>query len=267
MLKKCLYILLLISSCKLPEEKLEDEVADTNSDTTTIKTSNEYAAVKDDTLLQPLPVPKKIKKPSGIYRTTLPYDETSQMEQTIAFYNNYTFQLEEKYTINKKDSIVTTQGNWSPSDGYIWIYKEQVMRGRYIWKGDTLQYLSPRFKKKYSMHSIKDALENNVWRNKKKEGIVVFGIGNEPFWSIEVNNKDSVSFLLSEWPAPVTLKIDSLNNTPESIIYLAHKDSIQLKLTVFPLFCNDGMSDFMYRNKVKIQYNNQTYSGCGILYK
>ena len=141
------------------------------------------------------------------------------------------------------------------------------MRGRYSWKGDTLQYLNPRFKKKYSMHILNDVLENKVWRNKKKEGIIVFGIGNEPFWSVEVNNKDSVSFLLSEWPKAVTLKIDSLTNTPESIIYLAQKDSIQLTLTVFPFFCNDGMSDFVYRNKVKIQYNNQTYNGCGILYK
>ena len=151
MIKKCFYIFLFFSSCTLPEEKPEEEVAETNSDTTIIKTSNEYTAVVDDTMSPPLPAPKKIKKPSGIYQTTFPYDETSQLEQTIAFYNNYTFQLEEKFIINKKDSIVTTQGNWSPSDGDIWIYKDQVMRGRYIWKGDTLQYLNPRFKKKYSI--------------------------------------------------------------------------------------------------------------------
>ena len=117
------------------------------------------------------------------------------------------------------------------------------------------------------MNHLQEAAQNKAWRNKGKEGIVVFGIGNEPFWNIELNNKDSISFLLSEWKHPLRMKIDSSFNDNDGIAYTAHRDSVQIRVTVFPHFCSDGMSDFIYRNKVKVQYNQQVYNGCGMVYK
>jgi hypothetical protein len=218
----------------------------------------------EDTGLE-IPKPPAIKNPSGFYKGLLPYSDTSKMEQTVQFFNNNTYRLQEKYS-GKKDSVVITEGTWMPSNGFIWLYKEQVARGRYKWKGDTLQYFNPPTKKTYTMHPLDDVLGNVVWQDKKKEGAVLYAIGNEPFWSVEYDNKDTVSFQLSDWKSPLKLKLTENTTSNDTTFYLAQADSVQLKIMVLPYFCTDGMSDYVYRNKIQVQYNHQTYRGCGVLY-
>lgn len=264
-MRKLFFLLLIFyTACTLPEKKKENQLSK-KPDTTIIETNNYAAATKDTVTSIALPAVRKIKSPTGIYQTILPSE--NKVEQTIEFNSDLTYQLQEKYFTEKKDSVVITEGTWTPSDGFIWLYKDQVVRGRYKWKGDTLQYFSPVVKKGFSMNRLQDAERNAAWRNKGKQGIVVFGLGNEPFWNVELTNKDSLSFLLSEWEHPLRMKIDSSFNDNDSIAYTAHRDSVQIRVTIFPHFCSDGMSDFIYRNKVKVQYNQQVYTGCGIVYK
>lgn len=266
-----LFILLLLfffAACTLPEKKRENQLSksrDTAADTSIIETSNAYTAAVDTASTVALPAVRKIKAPSGIYQAVFPLD--NKMEQTILFNKDLTYRLQEKYFIGKKDSVSITEGTWTPSDGFIWLYKDQIVRGRYKWKGDTLQYFSPQMKKNFSMSRLPDATENKAWRNKEKQGVLVFAVGNEPFWNIELNNRDSISFLLAEWEHPLQMKIDSSFTEGDGVAYIAHHDSAQLHVTVFPHFCSDGMSDFIYRNSVKVQYNQQVYSGCGIVYQ
>lgn len=202
----------------------------------------------------------EIKKPSGIYEFILPYEESGKILHTIAFYPG-TFRLQEEY-MDKKDSVVITEGTWMPSQGFIWLYKEQLVRGRYIWKGDTLQYFSPGLEKKFSLEKLTPASMNAVWRAKEKEGAVLYGIGTEPFWSVEVSKHDSAVLSMPEWTAPLRVKLSSTSLTKDSTVYLAASDS--LHIVVFPYFCSDGMSDFTYSNKVTVRYKGQIYKGCGI---
>jgi len=229
-----------------------------DADTIADKSFDTEAAIK--------PVIEHIRNPSGIYQTVLPYLDSVKIEQTVKFYDNNTYQLQEKF-LPEKDSVVITTGTWTPSNGFIWLYNDQVVRGRYKWKGNTLQYFDPPNKKSYSMNKLNDVLDNNVWKNKKAEGVILFGIGNEPFWSVEFNNKDTISFLLSDWTGPVKMKLTRTTNASDTTIYLAQNDSAQLKLMVLPYFCSDGMSDNVYQNKVQVQYNHKTYNGCGVVYK
>ena len=92
-----------------------------------------------------------------------------------------------------------TTGNWAPSNGYIWLYKDQVVYSRYTWSGNQLQYFSPVLKKNWGMRHLQDVLQTKTWQNKKGEGAIVFAIGTEPFWSAEVNDRDSIFFQLSDW--------------------------------------------------------------------
>lgn len=255
-------ILICYTACTLPEKKSK-QVSE-KSDTTVIETHDNYAAALDSSYSIPLPVIKKMKLPDGIYRVT---NANNKSEQTIAFNSDLTFLLQEKYANADKDSVVTTKGTWMPSDGFIWLYKEQVARGKYKWKGDTLQYFSPVLKKSLSMHHLEDAVQNVAWKNKGNEGVVLLGVGNEPFWNVELNNKDSLSFSIADWDHPIKLKVDSSFSNTDSIGYLAKNDSTQIRVTIFPHFCSDGMSDFVYRNKIKVQLNQKAYKGCAILYK
>jgi uncharacterized membrane protein len=259
--------LIFYTACSLPEEKKAKGLSE-KSNTTIMETSDANTAndaSSDSSNFISLPVVQKIKSPGGIYRTVLPLK--NKIEQTIAFNSDLTYQLQEKYFDGEKDSVVFTEGTWTPSDGFIWLYKDQIASGRYKWKLDTLQYYSPLLKKNFSMHHLNDATQNAAWKNKGKAGIILFGTGNEPFWNIEISKKDSIVFSLAEWKQPVKIKIDSSFHSIDSTGYIAGKDSTQIRVTIFPHFCSDGMSDFVYRNKVKVQYNHQAYAGCGIVYK
>jgi uncharacterized membrane protein len=259
--------LLLLAACRLPEEK-QLEAMESDPDTTVMKTSNSYSAAADTLTRQPIPRPRPVKKPTGIYQTTLPFDEGVTIEQTVAFQPDNNFVLQEKYRGNNKDSVVVTEGSWSPSDGFIWLYsKDQVVRGRYVWKDNILHWVSPPQHKNFPMHQLKDVLENSAWQNKPSQGVVLFGTGTEPFWTVSLTRTDSLSFLLADWEKPLTLRLDSSSTKEGYTAYTAGNDSLKLKLTVYPQFCTDGMSDFVYRNRIRLQYNSQVYNGCGIVYK
>lgn len=263
MYRPALAILLFFSACTLPAEREAKEAA-AKKDTATVIHTTDVNAAGVDTGSIPIPVVPKIKKPAGIYQAVLPLND--KIEQTIVFNPDLTYRLEEKY-IDRKDSIVITEGNWTPSDGFIWLYKDQVVRGRYKWEGNTLQYYSPQLKKAISMTRLQDANQNVAWRNKGRQGITMLGIGNEPFWSVEHTKADTISFLLSEWDHPLKIKVKSFFSTHDSLGYVAQNDSAQIRVTVFPHFCNDGMSDYTYQNKIKVVYNQQVYNGCAIIYR
>ncbi|RYZ25537.1 MAG: hypothetical protein EOO10_18010 [Chitinophagaceae bacterium] len=201
-----------------------------------------------------------IKRPSGIYEFVLPYQNDQKILHTIAFYAG-TYRLQEEY-IGKKDSVVITEGTWSPSQGYIWLYKEQLVRGRYVWKGDTLQYFNPGSATKFSLAKLSPATSNPVWRDKEKQGVILFGVGNEPFWSVEVSRHDSVVLSMPEWTSPLRVKLSSTSLNRDSTVYTADEDS--LRIVVLPYFCSDGMSDFTYSNKVSVTYKGRVYQGCGV---
>jgi uncharacterized membrane protein len=219
-------------------------------------TDNSFAK---DTTTDIVPVVRPTKKPSGIYRFLSPYEGSQKILHTIAFYPG-TYRLQEEYP-GKKDSIVVTEGTWAPSEGVIWLYKDQIVRGRYTWKGDTLQYYSPRLKKNFSMAKLSPVTANKIWQTKKGGGTLLYGVGNEPFWSVEVNNQDSIVLNMPDWNTPLRVKMTATDIARDSTVYAAPNDS--LHITVYPFFCNDGMSDFLYTRKVKMTYKGQTYKGCG----
>ena len=249
----------LLTACQLPAEKRAKKIEQRISDNTQIHAVDSNLAVDTSTPITPVPVEPKVKSPKGIYQVSLPME--GGVEHTVAFYSNNTYQLQEKY---KNDSVVITTGNWSPSNGYIWLYKDQVVYSRYTWSGNQLRYFSPVLKKNWGMRHLQDVLQTKTWQNKKGEGVIVFAIGNEPFWNAEVNDKDSISFQLADWATGLKLKLLSSENNKDSAVFIAQNDSTSLRLVVFPYFCSDGMSDMIYKNRIRLQYNNKVYTGCGV---
>ena len=248
------------------DEPVEKSVTPTGSDngagnhtSKALDTSSSFA--KDTTSHASFTVPE-IKKPSGIYQFELPYEGKGRITHTIAFYPN-SFHLEEEYS-NTKDSVVVTEGTWTPSQGFIWLYKEQLVRGRYVWKGDTLQYFNPRLNKKFSMTKLTPASANPVWQTLKKQGAVLYGVGTEPFWSVEVKKQDSIILSMPDWTEPLRVKFSSTKRENKNTVYTAATDSLQV--TVLPYFCSDGMSDFTYSSKILISYKGRRFEGCGVVF-
>jgi len=181
--------------------KTADTAHNTLTQVSATNTENSFA--KDTESLAAPPV-QMTPRPSGVYRFLMPYEQGKKILHTIAFYPT-TYRLQEEYP-GRKDSVVITEGTWAASEGFIWLYKDQILRGRYTWKGDTLQYYSPRLKQRFSMTQLSPAAANETWQTKKKEGMLVYGVGNEPFWSVEVSDKDSMVLSMPDWKAPLSVK-------------------------------------------------------------
>lgn len=256
----------LISACGNNDAEVTENSRTTSSTNTTAaatptvsnNTNPSFATDTDTIEATTVPV---MKRPAGIYQFLMPHGETKVLH-TVAFYPG-TFRLQEEYT-EKRDSVITTKGTWSPSQGFIWLYKEQLVQGRYSWKGDTLQYFSPAMKKSFSMTKLTPADNNTAWQEKRKGGAVLFAVGTEPFWSIEVNKSDTLIFSSPEWTSPLKIKLSQKSRTTDSTLFGSAQDSMQV--AVYPFFCNDGMSDFIYTNKISVTYKGRVYEGCGQLF-
>lgn len=231
-----------------------------------LSSSSDNQLAKADTPYSEAPSLRSMKKPSGIYRFTMPYNNKWKIQHTVQF-TGAEFQLQEKYIGDKSDSIVISRGIWAPSDGYIWTYKDQLVRGRYKWQGETLVYFSPRLKKLFPMEKLPSAMNNKPVSEKRANGSRLYGVGTEPFWNIEANATDSISFMTADWKQPLKVKITNMMISGDSTIYHAIYDSVELRILSLPYFCSDGMSDFIYPNKILVQYNGKQYSGCGVLFR
>jgi len=254
--KTSLFCLLVLGACQLPAEKKAlalqklDTVRLQDPDTNEAKNTVELPPL-------PLPQPKKEKDPKGYYSVQLPGGAL----HTVRFGADHSYELEERY---KGDSIVSTQGNWSPSNGFIWLYKDQVVRARYRWNNGRLEYYDPATKKGLPLYERTEISRDAVWAAKKKEGIAFYGIGNEPFWSVSLFNTDSVQMILQDQQVKLFSKLQQLPSASDSLVFVA-ADSIRLTICNCP--CSDGMSDRIYPQAVQLHIKNQVYKGCGLRYR
>nr|MBA2746994.1 hypothetical protein [Flavisolibacter sp.] len=88
-----------------------------------------------------------------------------------------------------------------------------------------------------------------------------------PFWSIEGTRDSQLVFRLAEWETSRSFAMLRSSNANGSRIYEALNDSSSITLTILPRFCSDGMSDFIYPKMFQVVYNQQTYMGCGVIYR
>jgi hypothetical protein len=126
------------------------------------------------------------KSPGGFYQTMLPCTDCKGIEHTVVFNPDLTFRLEEKsWGKNKQTKI---EGRWHPNAGKIWLYKGDTVIARYTWQSDTLVYIHPDGNT-FMLQRLKPASDNKTWSAKGKAGLEFYGIGNEPFWKIEIDEQ------------------------------------------------------------------------------
>ncbi|HYH15336.1 MAG TPA: copper resistance protein NlpE N-terminal domain-containing protein [Flavisolibacter sp.] len=222
-------------------------------------TSQSYSA---KTITPPQPLPAKL--PQGFYRGVLPCEDCAGIEHTVYFLPNKTYVLEETNQ-GQSPAITKTTGSFNPSSGTIWAYKGQVVNARYTWGGDTLYYLMPN-KKRVALQKLMAATDNDAWRKKGKEGLAFYAVGNEPFWNLEIGPKSNLAFHQAEWAKPLQFTNAKLTTAGDSVVYTASSDTASLKAVIYNRFCSDGMSDYIYSNSLRVEYNGKTFTGCGIKY-
>jgi uncharacterized membrane protein len=203
--------------------------------------------------------------PEGFYGVTLPCTNCKGIEHTVLFNRDLSYRLEEKVLGN--GTPTKTEGAWKPVQGDIWLYKDSSVVAKYTWKGDTLNYIDLKSGVHIPLRPLPAALNVEAWQNRKSEGIEVFGVGNEPFWNISIDEQKRIVFTMADWPKPASFKPSKPVVSADSTVYQTGNDSAKLRVVVYNQFCSDGMSDNVYNHKVKVVYSNEIYHGCGMMYK
>ena len=227
--------------------------------------STSNAGVGNDTTTMTLDTfQTSTKTPNGIYQAILPCTDCKGVEHTVSFNPDLTYRLEEN-KIGKKAGLVKTSGNWRANQGKVILYKNDTVMARYTWQGDTLQYLKNEGSL-FSLRKVSPAADNPAWQKKGQAGVEFYGVGNEPFWNVEVDEEKAISFHLAEWSKPMRFPPSRPVIFPDSTVYITATDSVSLRLVILNEFCSDGMSDYIYTEKIKVVFRGQAYSGCGLRY-
>ena len=207
--------------------------------------------------------------PSGAYQGMFPCKGCEGIQQTILFNDDKTYRQEQ--LVWGKDAMAkTSMGTWQRKDGKIELSQNNktaiiLMKRMDTLYGVNINGIPVNDASKYILTKRKLAANNAAWNKKRSEGIDFTGLGNEPFWSLEIDNEKFIMFNLAGWRKPVIVPIEKPVTNKDSTFYLLKSDTTRWSVTIFPQFCSDGMSDYLYQYKVNVNYQGTLYKGCGIL--
>ncbi len=254
-----LFLLTIFNSCNEGGEQKTEYASDTT------KVQDTAITIKESVIGAELPD----SLPSGTYQGVFPCKGCEGIQQTIVFKDDKSYE-QEQVVWSKNSMPETSEGTWQLKDGKIELSQNNKTAISLIKRKDTLFGISingipVNDSYKYMLTKRKLASINPAWNKKRSEGIDFAGSGNEPFWNLEIDNEKFIQFKLADWKNPVTAPAEKPVVNNDSIFYNIKKDSSSWTITIFPQFCSDGMSDYLYQYKVTVNYEGILYKGCGIM--
>ena len=206
---------------------------------------------------------------SGAYQGMFPCKGCDGVQQTIIFNNDKSYK-QEQIIWGGNAMPKRSEGTWQQKNQWVELFQEGKTALILIKRKDTLfgidiNGVAINDSSKYMLTKRKLASANPIWNKKRTEGIDFAGLGNEPFWNLEIDNEKFILFKLADWKDPVIAPIQKPAVNKDSTFYKIEKDTTKWTITIFPQFCSDGMSDYLYQYKVVINYKGTIYRGCGIM--
>lgn len=198
--------------------------------------------------------------PEGAYQGMYPCKGCEGIQQTILFTPDKKYRLEE-LEWGKSSAPKKSEGIWEKKNGMVVMYQPGKPPLRFFLRKDSLFTDSLQ----YALVKRELAMINPSWKQKQIEGIDFIGVGNEPFWSLEIDNEKMIEFKLADWKKPIIVPAVKPSVTKDSTTYNLLSASNPLRITVHSRFCSDGMSDFLYQYKVEVTYKGILYKGCGVM--
>jgi uncharacterized membrane protein len=232
--------------------------------------ANTETASKDSATTQAPVVDSVALKTAGIYGGYVPCADCAGIITFLSLNADMTYKLEETY--HKKDEkVFRTASTWKMENGKVVLYDNDKVKLSFLPEGNKLWQLdhegnriSGNLGDKYVLNK-QDKADKGRLKEKADAGIDFIGHGNEPFWSVEIDKGNKITFSSPNLKEPVSVPyVESVmaNDTRE---YHIQSEATKLDITISPQFCSDGMSDFLYEYKVTVKYNKKDYSGCGTM--
>lgn len=209
--------------------------------------------------------------PTGFYQGMFPCKNCEGLQRTIMFAGNQ-FKMEE-LEWGKGLAPKKTEGTWQKVRGKFILSVNDKAMSEYRLIKDSLiniEHKGTRIPDSSSKHNVlfkkSTAPENLSWKKRKSEGIDIIGNGNDPFWSIEIDNEKLILFKLASSGKPVIVPIEKPVITRDSTFYsVVTEAGAVLKISIGSKFCNDGSSDHLYEYKMTVWYKGEMYKGCAVI--
>lgn len=247
-----------------------------NAATTDATALRDSAGLIRDTVLPTQPVTMSAADTLlfGFYQGLLPCTICEGIRYTLLLKDSAKFIVEE-FTIGESTFPTRREGRWTHAGDSIQLRANQQLLATYLIDRDTLrlrylegQPLTNAAAQKHWLARVQNAAQNKAWIGKKNLGVDFYGIGTEPFWSIEIDKEKNVSFNTADLTKPIILTYTSPSSSKDSVTYnLKTVDNENMQVVVYNRFCNDGMSDNLYEQRVHVRFKGMQLKGCGAYLK
>lgn len=258
-----LFVLTLtgISSC--------DQFSADHAPTDTLKTVRDTMVIVKDSIIN---AGHFDSIPMGFYQGMLPCRSCEGIQRTILFSGDDNYKMEE-LEWGKGSQARKTEGTWAKDNGRFVLYAGEKIIAKYKLVKDSLinienagSRIPDSLSRQYALFKKNTAPENPTWKKRKSEGVDIIGNGNDPFWSLEIDNEKFIYFKLSTLTKPVIVPIEKPSITKDSTVYsVVTEGGAPLKISISSRFCNDGVSDHLYEYKMNVWYKGQLFKGCAVL--
>jgi len=187
---------------------------------------------------------------------------------------DYTLVLEENrftelsHYIDRGENLFRNEGTWTINSDTLKLFlTEEDIHKAFLFGDDSLTMLDRDLQKitgeledNYTMDRAPE--EESIRSNHSKlrdDGINFLASGNEPFWNVQIDFDESLTFKTPESETTFPISDFSEQLEEEQVTY----QSDEFQISYSPGFCRDSMSGFLFTHIVTVQYDEQTYEGCG----
>lgn len=219
---------------------------------------------------QPEQESESIEELPVTYSGIIPCADCPGVEIGIHLEDNFQFH-EIQWYVDRGPNPFTATGRWVLQEDTLTLYDEENNTLKsFLYSDEQLTMLDTEGNKitgeladNYVLSKSHEETSIRQRHNQmKKEGVTFVSNGNEPFWSVQINEDDEINYQTPEssWTAPVSDK----QEYEDEQIYQAETDENALKVTIINEYCQDTMSGFLFTHKVQVQLKGEpNMDGCG----
>jgi len=227
--------------------------------------NNTATTPHDSTSQHPTPGTAPPTVLTGTFQGTLPCADCPGMDYQISLFDDHTFHELVAYQGRGQGIASVETGTWKQTSDSTVMLQKKTDSSSFLASEGKLLLLDTKGKRiegvlasNYILKPVEGGDRRQLLAEKSKAGIRFTASGNEPFWSLDLDNKKIRFNNVNGDSLQVTLP-PARPNTDTLKVYTTPDITISIRNTV----CTDDMSGLMKPNTVQVQVKDKTYQGCG----
>ncbi len=221
----------------------------------------------------------------GIYLGEIPCADCEKINYKIKLNKDFSYQLEYTY-VGKSNALIKKSGTYHINKNRLLIQLDNAANGmNYLQKqpygllllDKNSNVITGVLADKYKLYLMVNNEENNELKGllnilikKQKEGIDFYAVGNEPFWSLDIDFDKTIHFKNLDgiaFNAPAVTPVKAMDANMNR--YRSVTESGEIIIELSQTECTDSMSGQKFDYSVTVEFKTRkekdykTYKGCG----